>query len=163
VLIGRPINSLAVSTVIGNHGSRCRSRDGGLPPWLSRHRRTLQETVPISRYDECLTPNTLTWEILRAVVKSEIALTSVGASVFPVNGQFTHWFRISSASPVYAKCNHKDGNSVTVARNRKQRTATTMPTPYATRGISGALLMREQRNSKAIQTIGIAKSHKAIR
>src|SRR5262245_37937979 len=58
--------------------------------------------------------------------------------------------------------NHKDGNSVTVARNRKQRTAMTMPAPYATRGVSGALFILEQRKAKAIQTIGIAKSHKAI-
>ena len=58
--------------------------------------------------------------------------------------------------------NHKDGNSVTVARNRKQRTAMTMPAPYATRGVNGALFILEQRKAKAIQTIGIAKSHKAI-
>jgi len=30
------------------------------------------------------------------VVKSEAALTSVGVSVFPVNGQFTHWFATES-------------------------------------------------------------------
>ena len=58
--------------------------------------------------------------------------------------------------------NHKEGNSVTVARNRKQRTAMTMPAPYATRGVNGALFILEQRKAKAIQTIGIAKSHKAI-
>ena len=58
--------------------------------------------------------------------------------------------------------NHKNGNSVTVARNRTQRPAMTMPAPYATRGVSGALFILEQRKAKAIQTIGIAKSHKAI-
>src|SRR5262247_3938356 len=58
--------------------------------------------------------------------------------------------------------NHKNGNSVTVARNRTQRQAMTMPAPYATRGVSGALFILVQRKAKAIQTIGIAKSHKAI-
>src|SRR5215475_8122581 len=37
--------------------------------------------------------------------------------------------------------NHKNGNSVTVARNRTQRPAMTMPAPYATRGVSGALFI----------------------
>src|SRR5262249_1945560 len=61
-----------------------------------------------------------------------------------------------------ARSNHKNGNSVTVARNRRPRPAMTMPATYATRGVSGALFILEQRKAKAIQTIGIAKSHKAI-
>jgi hypothetical protein len=84
---------------------------------------------------------------------------------FPMRTSRNTWFLEAHLQNRHwsTKNNHNDGNSATLARNGKQRTAMIMPTHYATRGISGALLICAQREAKAIQTIGIAKSHNAMR